>query len=155
MFPQTLTLDNIASTEVFNLRVVSEDPRMSMKNFSNITTVDIDGSVGTISVLGQVSAAASIIAGGYLDGFQLRIQSVVTIDQLRNADFLTLTLDSPLTIANGGTGGITDSDARTNLDVYSKGEVDAIIAALTTSSAGAHDHGGAVPSGGSHTHTIT
>jgi len=155
MFPQTLTLDNVASTEVFNIRVVSEDPRMSMTNLSNITTVDIDGGIGTISVLGQVLAAASIIAGGYLDGFQLRIQSVVTIDQLRNGDLLSLTLDSPLTIANGGTGAITDADARTNLDVYSKGEVDAIIAALTTSSAGSHTHGGAVPADGSHTHTIT
>ncbi|PKB19665.1 hypothetical protein B0I00_1905 [Novosphingobium kunmingense] len=38
---------------------------------------------------------------------------------------------TPLAIANGGTGATTQGGARTNLDVYSKAQVDALIAGLT------------------------
>jgi hypothetical protein len=78
-----------------------------------------------------------------------------------------------ITVADGGTGASTEADARTNLDVYSKAEVDALIASFLTqadadllyaalghghtgviSSVGNHTHGGAVAGDGGHGHTI-
>lgn len=52
---------------------------------------------------------------------------------------LALTNDLPLT--EGGTGASTASGARTNIDVYSKAEVDTMIAALTAAIAAKADSG--------------
>ena len=67
-----------------------------------------------------------------------------------------------LNIANGGTGASTAAGARTNLDVYSKSEVDNLLAGKsdtththTVNSNGSHNHGGAVSTDGSHTHTLS
>jgi hypothetical protein len=87
-----------------------------------------------------------------------------------------LELTNPLAVLYGGTGAANEADARTNLDVYSKAEVDAIIAALnfltqadadllysplghghtvTINAVGNHTHGGVVAGDGSHFHTGT
>ena len=64
-----------------------------------------------------------------------------------------LILANVLPIVYGGTGAATAATARDNLDVYSKSEVDALLAAKASST---HTHGGSTGSGGdpAHTHPI-
>jgi hypothetical protein len=52
---------------------------------------------------------------------------VATVDGDGDALFQTLILGSPLGVGSGGTGAGNATTARTNLDVYSKAEVDALI----------------------------
>ena len=61
-----------------------------------------------------------------------------------------------LELTNGGTGATTASGARGSLDVYSKAEVDALIAGLQTQINGKAASGGSTSSAGvpAHTHTI-
>lgn len=95
-----------------------------------------------------------------------------------------LDLTNPLPLSEGGTGGNTNTNARTNLDVYSKSEVTTLISnaistalasyydsstvdgllagkansgiyALSISPVGNHNHGGAVAADGGHTPTGT
>jgi hypothetical protein len=108
-----------------------------------------------IDTTGPIHAQGGIESDVGLAGFSLTINGVPVIDENQDASFNSLNLVNPLQLSEGGTSGASAADARTNLSVYSKAEVDALIAALTTSSAGSHTHGGAVAADGSHTHTIS
>jgi hypothetical protein len=117
--------------------------------------IELTGATGSIDILGSLIAGGSIHADLSLSGFNLTINGVLVIDEDRDAAFNSLNLINPLQLSEGGTSGESAAEARTNLSVYSKAEVDALIAGLTVSSSGSHDHGGAVAADGSHTHTIT
>ncbi len=73
------------------------------------------------------------------DPAELRFYGNLVIDDSTNGYFNSLTLTTDLSIANGGTGAGTAAAARTNLDVYSKAEVDALIAGGAYASA-THTH---------------
>lgn len=77
------------------------------------------------------------------------------------ADFWALTLDNPLALTEGGTGATSASAARSTLDVYSKAEVDTLLAGKanfshfhTMTTVTDHTHG-TQPPDGSHTHVTT
>jgi hypothetical protein len=124
--------------------------------------VRLTGDTGSIDVTGDIYAEGTIETEDNLLGLRLYVNGVEVIDENRDAAFNSLNLITELAIAEGGTGANTAAGARTNLDVYSKAEVDALLAdkaafshGHTALSAGSHDHGGSVPSGGSHTHGVT
>jgi hypothetical protein len=93
----------------------------------------------------------------------LVMDGLTVINSTRNASFASLNLTTtPLAISSGGTGANDPAAARTALDVYSKAEVDALIAGVGGAYASAtHTHSvavsGTTDSGGTtpHTHTFT
>lgn len=52
----------------------------------------------------------------------------------------SLTLTTALSVANGGTGATTSADARTNLSVYSKSEMDSTVATLVPKTTTVNGH---------------
>jgi hypothetical protein len=136
--------------------------RIVLRDAAATDTVRLTGDTGSIDVTGDIYAEGTIETEDNLLGLRLYVNGVEVIDENRDAAFNSLNLITELAIAEGGTGANTAAGARTNLDVYSKAEVDALLAdkaafshGHTALSAGSHDHGGSVPSGGSHTHGVT
>jgi hypothetical protein len=109
-----------------------------------------------------------------LEGFKIGPSTVISSSL--NGILNSLSLFTPLAVSFGGTGAITAGNARTNLDVYSKAETDALVnlsnyytkaevdALLsgkantghthTVIATSAHTHGGVVTADGAHSHTI-
>lgn len=121
---------------------------------------------GSISVTHSTPSSAfiectgHIKAGSYLYGSSLQINSPtltgVGINSFGEAHFDSLTLTTPLAVAQGGTGATT-------VPYYTQAETNSAIAAavssaltgLTAQSAGTHDHVGAVTADGNHTHSVS
>lgn len=82
-----------------------------------------------VEIKGSNSAAT-----GYGRFQQLKIGSTTVIDNSRNASFNSLALVTPISLAEGGTGGTDAATARTSLDVYSKAQVDALLAGKANTS---------------------
>ena len=69
-----------------------------------------------------------IVIQKHLDDGNLDLYYFPIVNSGSSAGYDVLTTKSPVTIAQGGNGATTADGARTNLDVYSKGETDAAIA---------------------------
>jgi hypothetical protein len=136
---------------------------------------------GQVQVFGPTGTMVIDLDGsdGSINGSSLSILNTTIVDVSRNGSLNSLVLTIDLAIADGGTGASTAAAARTNLDVYSKAEVDALIPDLTnyytksevdTLLAGKanhgvfglvmnamanHNHGGTPASAGTPTGTVT
>lgn len=97
---------------------------------TTITDVDLTASRALISNSSGKVAVSAVTSTelGYLSGVTSNIQNQFDEHVHAGEDITTGTLSSnrlpTVPIAKGGTGATTSSNARTNLDVYSKSEVD-------------------------------
>jgi hypothetical protein len=154
--PNEILMSDDDVTNVIQLLTTGNNGRVIVQNDAASESVDIFGSNGSIAATGDITADTFDASVGF------EVGGITVINSSRAGTLTSVTLTTPLAITSGGTGASTAAGARTNLDVYSKSEVDALLAGKanvvhghTMSSAGSHDHGGAVPADGGHTHTIS
>ena len=122
---------------------------VSVGNSAGTTIVELSATAG-INVSGNTVIATTRIA----DFVSLKVGGTEIVDSSRNANFASL--------KTGGTTRIDGSGNATLANIYTKTEVDTLLTGYsvvghshTTSSDGNHDHGGAVPQDGAHTHSAT
>lgn len=114
--------DNPAGSDVMGIGLIDQDTfsSLAMTKSGALALYAKNGSTAWTRIVTSPMADAKYLpfSGGTITG-NLSITGIVT-------------LTNPLAVANGGTGAATVTSARTNLDVYSRGEVDAINVVLDT-----------------------
>lgn len=114
--------DNPAGSDVMGIGLIDQDTfsSLAMTKSGALALYAKNGSTAWTRIVTSPMADAKYLpfSGGTITG-NLSITGI-------------LTLTNPLAVANGGTGAATVTSARTNLDVYSRGEVDAIDVVLDT-----------------------
>ncbi|HDT6531923.1 TPA: tail fiber domain-containing protein [Raoultella ornithinolytica] len=114
--------DNPAGSDVMGIGLIDQDTfsSLAMTKSGALALYAKNGSTAWTRIVTSPMADAKYLpfSGGTITG-NLSITGI-------------LTLTNPLAVANGGTGAATVTSARTNLDVYSRGEVDAINVVLDT-----------------------
>lgn len=102
-------------------------------DFDLMTAAEVDAAVDRIPIIDMSEAGIARNKAIVPEELKEVLQVPALGDTINDDDWS----GTDLAIANGGTGASTAGAARTNLDVYSKAQVDALIAGLTANGKGA------------------